>query len=516
MKKLKLKYILAMVLTSALTMPILAQENVQKKKVFYDSKSNLVGITGEYRLLENDKHFYQVPVELPIIDTTNPQELCNSWNLQNVGRKVLDALFCFNGVSLSEDYLKQLAMQNVLKSDDERAAFGIIDKETILKEDYLPILMNNYIFINPSIEKKTAGDKARWMVFKVDIDKNVLEQVFNCWNNMERYKQIQVPIKYIASGKAKNASNFWDPNRSQNMPVEQYLKMKTRRKIARKVEAFAIRGQVVSRHPFMMDIGEKTGIKNRDRMIIYRAKQKKDGEKYSSRVSTTRACAVSDSTAHLYTFAGGQASFKKGDVAVYDISHNTSVAITGGYQDHTYNLNLTFDKRLHLSPGGVSTYFIGMIGGGVYEHPDRLYATNNGSLVNSPIIVNAGLGYGIGYEFAHSMEIEPYFIAQWEGLFFTSKEKSKLSETDDKGRPLTYSSSVIANSVRIPLGARFNLNICYPVQLVLGAEYIFRIKIPVAKDTESRRRNDPEKFFFEPTGYKRDGLNIYAGLRFNF
>ena len=38
----------------------------------------------------------------------------------------------------------------------------------------------------------------------------------------------------------------------------------------------------------------------------------------------------------------------------------------------------------------------------------------------------------------------------------------------------------------------------------------------VAKDTEKRVHNDPEKFFFEPTGYKRDGLNIYAGLRFNF
>ena len=36
-----------------------------------------------------------------------------------------------------------------------------------------------------------------------------------------------------------------------------------------------------------------------------------------NRVSTTRACNVMDSVANLYTFAGGQASYKRGDIAVY-------------------------------------------------------------------------------------------------------------------------------------------------------------------------------------------------------
>jgi hypothetical protein len=56
-------------------------------------------------------------------------------------------LFSYNGSSLSEDRLKDLALQNVLKSDDERASIGVISKDDILKEDYLPILENNYIFI---------------------------------------------------------------------------------------------------------------------------------------------------------------------------------------------------------------------------------------------------------------------------------------------------------------------------------------------------------------------------------
>ena len=181
--------------------------------------------------------------------------------------------------------------------------------------------------------------------------------------------------------------------------------------------------------------------------------------------------------------------------------------------DHSYNLNFTFDHRLKLSPIGISQYFMLMMGVGGYEKSEkRLYATNNGSLVYSPIIANFGLGYGIGYEFAHCIEIQPYVQAQWEGMFFTKKESSPYDGTDGA----SYASGATSNSVRFPLGARVNLNICYPVQLVVGAEYIFNVKFKVAKDTEKRVHNDPEKFFFEPTGYKRDGLNIYAGLRFNF
>ena len=97
-------------------------------------------------------------------------------------------------------------------------------------------------------------------------------------------------------------------------------------------------------------------------------------------------------------------------------------------------------------------------------------------------------------------------------MFFISKKSSPY----DGQSGASYARGATCNSVRFPLGAKLNLNIMYPLQLVVGAEYIFNIKIPVAKDTERRVHNDPQKFFFDPTGYKRDGLNIYAGLRFNF
>lgn len=95
-------------------------------------------------------------------------------------------------------------------------------------------------------------------------------------------------------------------------------------------------------------------------------------------------------------------------------------------------------------------------------------------------------------------------------LFSEAESSSSQAYRSSEGSEAT------SNSIRFPVGARQNLNIVYPVQLVVGAEYIFNIKIPVNDSSSTKVYSDPEKFFFKPTGYKRNGLNIYAGLRFNF
>lgn len=416
MKYNNMKYLIAILLLCIMATPLSA-----KKKVFYDSKSNIVGITGDYQLLENTEKFYSLGITPDCPKNISPKEICKYWNQSNLGKKVLDALLDYNGTSLSEEKLKDLALKNVLKADDERAAIGVIGKENILKEDYLPILENQYIFINECIKERPGlGDKARWSAYKININKDILEQVFNSWNDMEKYNQIKVTISYIASGVAKNDN---------------------------------IRGQVISRHPFRMNIGYVNGIDDRDKVVIYRTKEK-NGELYSSRVSTARACNVMDSIANLYTFAGGQASYKRGDIAVYQPSQNASWTISANYMDHSGNLNFTYDHRFKLSPAGISQYFIMMFGVGGYEKSEkRLYSTDNGALVYSPLITNLGFGYGIGYEFAHCLEIEPYVLAQWETMFFISKKASPNGPTKSQAGPrdTSYARGATSNSAPFSL-----------------------------------------------------------------
>ena len=106
-------------------------------------------------------------------------------------------------------------------------------------------------------------------------------------------------------------------------------------------------------------------------------------------------------------------------------------------------------------------------------------------------------------------------MGQGEVAYFKNKMKSvndeKTGNLDDDNPK--YDKDATSFSVRMPVGLRLNVNIVYPLQLVLGAEYIVNFKI--AKD-DKETTNDPQKFFFDPTGYKRDGLNLYGGFRFNF
>lgn len=354
---------------------------------------------------------------------------------------------------------------------------------------------------------------------------------------MAKYNQIHPKVVFVASSRYKIATgnsllvktnkpnNVYSGANSLNADIknivaesiqQQKVSNNGRRlikNISKKVPEFAIRGQVISRSPFMTNVGKKNGIKNRDRMRIYRAKQDNEGRNYSSRVATVRACNLTSDNAYLYTFAGGQASAKQGDVAVFEPNHNSSYSVIGNYMNHSYGINLAYDHRLALSKAGFSQYLMTNIGCGVYDgFQKRLYVTNDNNLVHSPILFNVALGYGVGYEFAHCIELVPYFMAQYEGAYFKGKENKYVP----KNESLIGSSDktdVYANSVRIPVGIKAHINLFYPVQLVVGAEYIFNFNISLVNE---RNLDYPELFFYKPMNYKRDGLNMFAGLRFNF
>ena len=163
----------------------------------------------------------------------------------------------------------------------------------------------------------------------------------------------------------------------------------------------------------------------------------------------------------------------------------------------------------------MSQYIILKLGAGVYENFDkRIYLTDIGNIVRSPYYMNAGLGYGLGFEFAHCLEIEPYLMAQWESLNFTRKSGSGTDNIYHDSYD-NEETEIWTKAVRLPVGVKLNLNIFYPLQLTVGGEYIFNFDVDKVKDDDNTKSH-PERFFFGPTGYKRSGLNLYAGFRLNF
>ena len=80
MKYNNMKYLIAILLLCIMATPLSA-----KKKVFYDSKSNIVGITGDYQLLENTEKFYSLGITPDCPKNMSPKEICKYWNQSNLG-----------------------------------------------------------------------------------------------------------------------------------------------------------------------------------------------------------------------------------------------------------------------------------------------------------------------------------------------------------------------------------------------------------------------------------------------
>ena len=228
-----------------MVMAFLAVNATAKERPFYNSKCNIVGISGAFEIFKNisaNKYYYNDigDIDIPPINCEKEEDIERWLNKQQIGKKVLDYLFSYHGYSLSETLLKKRALNNIQQNDEERASIGVIDKETILKEDVVPILKHNYIYLEKS---------GKWMVFKVDITDDIIDMVYRNWTKNDAYNQIAVPVKFIKSGKIYKSP------------------LKTFRKISKKVPELAFFGQVTGRHPFTTNIGSAHGIKNSDRMI---------------------------------------------------------------------------------------------------------------------------------------------------------------------------------------------------------------------------------------------------------
>ena len=461
-------------------------------KVFFDSKADLVGVSGDVGyLLANGyaplilQNQVTVDVDLKNFHQDNNEnkefrskDLEDYLNGKKVGKQILDYLFQRgpNG-KLSEELLKSRAWVNVQRRDVERANAGAIDAETVLQEDYLPILMNNYIFLR-SNRGGTAKEKGSWIVFHVDIDKHTMEDVFAAWDDPQKYKAIDVKVSFVKQGKYKGGN--------------------LARKLGTKVPAFAIRGQVVSRAPFMAEAGRKLGVKNRTRMVVYRQKINRKGEMVSSRVCTTRACNVMEDSTYLYTIAGGNASYKKGDIAVKKADLYTGHSFYASMMTKSYGMNYLLDRTMSFNRYGVSTHFLFGLGASVLNnHSKNLYWVDN-CVRKSPYIFDGRLGFGVGFTALHCIQIMPYLAGQFEAVY--------LEQKNDKVHKSKWSSVI-----NLPVGVKLNVNLMYPLQLTAGAEYVVNIVKDI--DKAAIPYEDVENYVYKPLGAKRDGINVYAGFR---
>lgn len=407
----------------------------------------------------------------------------------------------------SEDLLKKRAVEIIHKSKMEQA-YGVIDAETILQEDVRPILKNNYIVL--------VNEKS-WAVFKVEITDDIIDYIYTNPNWVVS-SDIKVDVKCEANGKIKSSvvgkalSNAFAGSELANV-------------IANEVPAFGIQNQITGVLPITMNFDKRQNLKNGDRLNIFRNVEK-DGKVKSTRIGRARFIkANNDSTsATLTMIAGITPSYKRGDVAVLNRDNKGSGAITVGYKNGGgFALNYMGDYLTNVWSGGFTGNFLYEASLGAYvldvDEVENLLGETTGAFAAS-----IRLGYGVGKRFLNNIELLPYIAVENEfaTLSITQEEKEMLIEE--------YDMNINSYSMKLPIGLKVNVNIYYPVQLTLGAEYSLPLfSAPFNMSTEEdliTQGMTPEqaktlsgimpKAATEFWNTKKFGFNIYGGIKIAF
>lgn len=481
------------------------------QKLSFDEKYIKVGVlTNEWpKLWTNDPNLRNLGT-LHVSNEGMPQHIETRLNKQNVGKHVLDILFQRDSEGLHMDRLYDQALQNTTIEEIEIAMqdASAETRDVLKREVARQILRNNYIVVfqnrvktkkngEPKLDKNGNPKTERlWMVFHIGIGDRIIDQAFLNWENPERYDLIQVPVKFVAVGK---------------VPGNYYGEEELMFDIAKKVPAFAVRGSVYSRRPFLARTTVKQGVKKKDRFFVYRFVENKKGEIYSKKVSTARVTDVNDESTRLFTISGRYASTKRGDVAVLKDRHITSLSIAGQGSfgnDPRYGGRIQLEVLCGFSKAGIAQYFLTSIDYNRYQREPENVWWNEDEMVR-PTLQNASLsiGYGAGFNFLGRFELMPYILVGYQASFMRHLSDGYVWNHDAEQwetiKPTKENEGKLGHSFITHGGARLSMNIWYPVQLIVGADYNLTLGIRDGFKPATRQ-------------HELNRLNVYAGLRFHF
>lgn len=480
---------------------------MQAQKIAFDAKYIKVGVVTNTSLpqIENNaniRNLGQINYQNIYEKKVDGNIIADKLNQEKVGKIVLDRLLKRDSHGhLDMNGLYEEALKNTTLQETEVAMqdFSAEAKDVLKKEISYQLMKNNYVIIVQTIHYVTKINKKNktkkyWQVFHVNIDDRIIEQVLLNWNNPTLYDKIEVPISFVAEGK------FPKNQDSEEVMFD----------IAKKVPAFAIRGSVFSRHPFLTYTTSQQGVKKGDRFFIYRFKENKEGEIHSKKVCTARATDVTNDHTRLYSISGKYASTKKGDIAMLRDRHKSSLSLMGQYSagnDFRIGGRLSYDYLLHFSKKGIAQYLIVSLGYNRYKkEPERVWWNENNQTIQ-PALNNAdlSLGYGIGFNVLGRIEIMPYALIGYQYSFITGSSNLQYwdNELDDWTFIGNGTSGILGYSAMVcHAGARINVNIWYPLQFTLGADYNYS-----TKNKTYRQIIDSHEI---------NRINLYAGFRLHF
>lgn len=471
-----------------------------KKKQFYDSKSQIIGVNQSgYDILCSrgfERKLFNNPVEVNVSLPTPEKKkkgfseeqienIASQLQAQNVGKKVLDALCLDQNGNPTDSILAYRAMYNVRYTDIERAEASLNDTESLLKDDWEPILANNYIYLECLVE-----DFMNYIVFKVDLPG--FEDIKVRYEDMNAYNNLPVGLTFVSTGAEK---------------IDEDHIAKFHRKLSESTAPFAIRGQLTGRNPATARMGSNDGLKVGDMVTLFRQSMDDNGNMVSNRISRARVNSVDDNDCQMFFIGGTKGSYKDGDMVVLTPDNGMGLGVYANYSTGKFfGVSLMWDKILHVTKAGFSGRVLARAKLDFADYDKDLWDKTD---YNGPFIVGIDAGYGLAWTLLGRFELMPYAMIGAEYIRSTASKD--------------YYYDIQAAGIRGTAGARFDLNIAYPFKLSVGAEYGYVYGL----DAGNQQTNSDDKAIwvdykdfkemFKADGNKnRNGINFYVGVRWVF
>lgn len=488
------------------------------QKVTFDYKYVTVGVYSNCiewpKTMRNDNNFRYLGTSLPQYDIRENKNVEAELNNSGIGKKILDILLERDYSGLHMDRLYEQALRNTTIEEWEVAIKDVsAETKDILKREVAhQLLKNNYIVVFQTNTRNRRNKEPkkinRWAVYHVEITDKIIEQAYSNWRTPSKYDLITVPIKYVAKGRIRKSFD------NDNLVF----------KIAKKVPAFAVRGPLTNVLPHTARITRQHGVKNGDRICIYKIKENRKGDIFSKKVCWTRASAVDNISCKMFKIAGNMPSIKKGEIAVLRDRKRSSISLLGDYSggnDARVGGRFQYDYMFHCWNGGITNYLIASLGYNHYKkEPLGIWWGDTQGI--QPMLVQYDItgGYGMGFNLLGRIEMMPYIMFGQSFINVTNikdetftywdsvaekwvTENTTYRELNDNNEWKEYDSPLLSSSFySMYVGSKININLHYPLQLTLGADY------------NMVTSNGDANPFLDRHIIKR--INVYAGLRFHF
>lgn len=445
-------------------------------------------------------------------------------NAENIGLEIISYLFDRNPQT-GRFSLNRLYKRGAYNASDENIRVSRATKrgEDEIKEAGFALIDRSYIlvydFANIRYEYQAGSGSGEgdyyWYaspaayIFKIEWSETLQNQLFACWidentvsfeigKRKKDFSRLHIPVKFImriAHDDFSVCTGIGEQQRKvakggQRSASDQTLKeaaftnliYRSADALGEKIESkhadFRIQNTLYALHPIRSKIGKKENVRVNDRYFVYEYQMKDDHTLKrrrrgvigaTPRIADNRGVATGQTpTTEFYQMAGGR------------LAEGMTIE-----EKHSLHLNLDLGYRYGNLEGGY-------IGVGTSLYAAR--AANHNAWLGVTVgdkTVTVTLDYGFGWR-SNNFALYPYVGAGLD-CFLSEKEDTPDSATEGNRAWLAQG------------GARFDLNIYYPVQLFGGVEYnyLFEKGEAYVEKMQKKDRN-------------AEGINVYGGLRICF